>query len=59
MEAIAPTVPTEQESPSLADLFLLASRESAASDVRLYRSADRTFSRIKAILSQAEREGII
>jgi hypothetical protein len=60
MEAVAPVTIAEQESlPSLADLFLLASREAAASDARLYRAVDRSLSRIKAILAEAEQEGTI
>jgi hypothetical protein len=60
MEVIAPVTPAEQGGfPSLADLFMLASREAAASDARLYRAMDRSLSRIKAILAEAEQEGVI
>lgn len=42
------------ETPSIADLFLEASRELAQSDARIYRSVGRHIARTKEILRQAE-----
>lgn len=45
-----------EESISLADLFLQASRSMAQSDARLYRSVDRHLTRTREILRQAEAQ---
>lgn len=49
----------DPSAPSLADLFLAASQAMAESDARLYRSVSDHIARCKAILAEAETDGMI
>ena len=50
------TVPSPEDSGSIADLFLAASRELASSDARLYRSLDQHLKRTRELLTREEQQ---
>lgn len=52
------TEPAPGESPSIADLFLAASQELAASDARLYRSLDRHLKRTRELLDRENDQSV-
>jgi hypothetical protein len=64
MEVFVSNAMIEREPPplaghegSLADLFVVANRELAQSDARIYRSVDRHLKRVREILDSAEDPG--
>jgi hypothetical protein len=50
------TVASPEDSGSIADLFLAASRELASSDARLYRSLDQHLKRTREVLTREEQQ---
>lgn len=50
------TVASPEDSGSIADLFLAASRELASSDARLYRSLDQHLKRTRELLTREEQQ---